>query len=84
MKKCPYLPTWTLLAVAALVLPNLAHARDRDRFQLVEATIGDIHDAFRSGILTPEELVRMYLARIEAYDRAGPRLNAVREVNPAK
>src|SRR5258706_5019060 len=81
MKKRPYLPTWILLAVAALVLPTLAHARDRDRFQLVEATIADIQHAFRSGTLTPEELVRMYLARIEAYDQAGPQLNSFMHVN---
>ena len=79
--KRPYLPTWILLAVAAVVLPGIAHARDRDRFQLVEASIADIHDAFRSGTLTPEELVRMYLARIAAYDQAGPQLNSFMHVN---
>ena len=30
----------------------------------------------------PRRWCEAYLARIEAYDRAGPRLNAVREVNP--
>src|SRR5438445_2420412 len=79
--KRPYLPTWILLAVAAAVLPGITHARDRDRFQLVEATIADIHDAFRSGALTPEELVRMYLARVAAYDQAGPQLNSFMHVN---
>src|SRR2546429_288052 len=81
MKKRPYLPTWTLLAVAALALPGIANARDRDQFRLVEATIADIHDAFRSGTLAPEELVRMYLARIAAYDQAGPQLNSFMHVN---
>src|SRR5947207_313497 len=81
MKKRRYLPTWTLLAVAALALPGIAHARDRDQFRLVEATIADIHDAFRSGTLAPEELVRMYLARIAAYDQAGPQLNSFMHVN---
>src|SRR5947208_13363930 len=79
--KRPYLPTWILLAVAAVVLPGIAHARDRDRFHLVEATIAGIHDVFRSGTLTPEELVRMYLARIAAYDQAGPQLNSFMHVN---
>src|SRR5438094_9106976 len=78
--KRPYLPTWILLAVAAVVLSGIAHARDRDRFQLVEATIAGIHDAFRSGTLTPEELVRMYLARIAAYDQASPQLNSFMHV----
>src|SRR6266581_2657378 len=79
--KRPYLPVWILLAVAAVVLPGIAHSRDRDRFHLVEATIAGIHDAFRSGTLTPEELVRMYLARIAAYDQAGPQLNGFMHVN---
>jgi len=79
--KRPYLPTGILLTVAAFALPGVAHARDRDQFRLVEATIADIHDAFRSGTLTPEELVRMYLARIAAYDQAGPQLNSFMHVN---
>src|SRR3989440_12782472 len=79
--KRPYLPTWILVAVAAVALPGITHARDRDRFQLVEATIADIHDTFRSGALTPEELVHMYLARIAAYDQAGPQLNSFMHVN---
>jgi len=79
--KRPYLPTWILLAVATFVLVGIAHARDRDRFQLVEATIAEIHDAFRSGTLAPEELVRMYLARIAAYDQSGPQLNSFMHVN---
>src|SRR5882762_10466725 len=79
--KRPCLSTWILLAVAAVVLPGIAHARDRDQFQLVEATIADIQHAFRSGTLTPEELVRMYLARIAAYDQAGPQLNSFMHVN---
>src|SRR5258708_6334523 len=79
--KRPYLATWILLAFAAVAVPSIAHARDRDRFHLVEATIAEIHDAFRSGALTPEELVRMYFARIAAYDQPGPHLNTFMHVN---
>ena len=32
--------------------------------------------------LTYEQLVRMYLGRIEAYDRSGPKLNSIRHLNP--
>jgi amidase len=46
------------------------------------ATIDDLHDALASRRATAADLVRAYTARIEAYDRAGPRLNAVREMNP--
>jgi amidase len=45
------------------------------------ATISDLQDSLAVGS-SASEVVQAYLARIEAYDRAGPRLNAVREVNP--
>ncbi len=51
-------------------------------FRLEEATIEDIHAAFRSGELTCRRLVELYLARIEAYDKNGPELNAIITVNP--
>jgi amidase len=46
------------------------------------ATIDDLQEALAAGRTTAAELVRAYAARIDAYDRAGPRLNAVREMNP--
>src|SRR5882757_10891341 len=46
------------------------------------ATIGDLQEALAAGRTTAADLVRAYTARIEAYDRAGPRLNALRELNP--
>ena len=52
------------------------------RFDVVEASISDIHDAMRAGTLTSKELVQLYLARIEAYDKQGPALNAIITVNP--
>ena len=50
--------------------------------QLVEATVDDIQRGFQTRLLTSERLVEMYLARIAAYDTAGPRLNAFIHVNP--
>jgi amidase len=47
-----------------------------------DATIGDLREALATGNSTATALLQAYLARIEAYDRAGLRLNAVREVNP--
>jgi amidase len=46
------------------------------------ATIGDLAEALAAGRTNSADLVHAYLARIEAYDRGGPRLNAVREINP--
>lgn len=52
-------------------------------FPVAEATIAGIHAAYRSGSLTCRALVEAYLARIAAYDQAGPALNAVLAVNQA-
>lgn len=75
-----------LLTFAVLAMPITAHGGEhQDRgghtFQLVEATIGDIEHAFQSNLLTPELLVHKYLARIAAYDSAGPHLNSYMHVN---
>lgn len=46
-------------------------------FDLQTATLEDINRAFDAGALSSEKLVGLYLARIEAYDQKGPRINAV-------
>ncbi|MCT1619522.1 amidase [Janibacter hoylei] len=50
---------------------------------VVEADIASLRHALETGRTTSEGLVRAYLARIEAYDRGGPALNAVVVANPA-
>src|SRR2546428_11666792 len=47
-----------------------------------EATIVELRAAMDAGCLTSAELTRHFLQRIETYDRGGPHLNAVLEVNP--
>ena len=49
---------------------------------LSNASLADLQQALAAGRTTSSELARGYLARIEAYDRAGWALNSVREVNP--
>jgi len=51
-------------------------------FAVLEATVDDVTAALRSGRTTCRQLVQQYLARIDAYDKAGPRLNAVQSINP--
>src|SRR5208282_5131938 len=51
-------------------------------FHLDEATISDVHAAYKSGALTSVRLVRAYLERIRACDQAGPKLNVVIFLNP--
>jgi amidase len=49
---------------------------------LRDSTLAELQAALAAGQTSASALARAYLARIEAYDRAGPRFNAVREVNP--
>ncbi len=58
-----------------------ASARAPASFEVVETTIAEIHDAFRTGRLTSRALVELYLRRIEAYDQP-TRLNALVVINP--
>lgn len=50
--------------------------------KLEDASMGDIVDALAHGRVTATALTEAYLARIEACDRNGPTLNAVRALNP--
>ncbi|MET0780138.1 MAG: amidase, partial [Microbacterium sp.] len=52
------------------------------RFPVVEASLTDLRAALESGRTSSAELVRSYLARIEAYDQNGIHLNALVELNP--
>ncbi|HEX9729661.1 MAG TPA: amidase family protein [Gemmatimonadales bacterium] len=65
----------------ALVLPSLAAAQQRP-FDVVEATIAEVHAEMRAGRLTARQLVMAYQARIEAYDKQGPAINAIIYLNP--
>ena len=51
-------------------------------FTLEEASIADAHQAMQSGQLTARQLVEAYLRRIDAYDKKGPSINAVLQLNP--
>ena len=73
----------TLLAFALIIMspPLLADpgGAGSARLQLVEATVDQLQKALQTGLITSEQLVEMYLARIEAYDEV---LNAYIHVNP--
>lgn len=74
----------SVLFLAAL--PLSAHDNERShrkppQFELVEATIPEIRQAMREDIISAEQLTRMYLKRIQAYEDAGPGINAYQQVN---
>ena len=72
-----------LLTSALCPLPFALNASAQSSaFEVVEASIAQIHAAFQKKTLTCRALVTSYLARIDAYDKQGPSLNAVVIKNP--
>ena len=69
------------LQQALLGLPA-ARAAFAQSLNLEEATLGDLEQGFRSGRFTARALAEWYLARIDALDKHGPRVNSVIEINP--
>src|SRR3984893_11566386 len=69
------------MVVVVCLMPWTECEADRS-FNLMEASIADIHRAMQAGTLTCHNLVQQYLDRIEAYDKQGPAVNAILYVNP--
>ena len=63
------------------VAQNLEQNFKKD-FELDEITIDDLQKAFQSGQYSSRSLSEKYLARVAEIDKAGPRVNAVIELNP--
>lgn len=51
------------------------------RLNLVEATVAELLKAMQTKLITSEQLVEMYMARIAAYEDAGPAVNAFIHIN---
>ena len=86
-----FAPLLTALALLALpAVPGGASAatdpvdclRDLAGLDLQQVTIPQLQQALEEGRLTSRQLVERYLARIAAFDFAGPQLNGIRELNP--
>ena len=72
-----------LMFGTVMLMANGAGAQNSVKpFHLDEATISDVHAAYKSGALTSVRLVQAYLERIRACDQAGPKLNVVIFLNP--
>ena len=69
------------LLVLALIVSRAFSTEQPKKFELIEATISEIHQAIRSGETTCLDLVNAYLKRIATYDQS-TRLNAIVIVNP--
>ena len=73
------LSTLVAATLAMSITPNITYAASID---LHTATIADLNAAFKAGTLTSEKLTQAYLARIEAYDKKGPKINSIIYLNP--
>jgi Asp-tRNA(Asn)/Glu-tRNA(Gln) amidotransferase A subunit family amidase len=67
------------MCVCALAVPT---AQTPGPFRVEEASIAEIHAALEAKRTTCRALVEQYLRRIDAYDKNGPALNAIVQVNP--
>src|SRR5258708_6162150 len=68
-----------LLTASLCVLPaSVVRAAE---IKIEDATVADLQAAFAKGTLTAEKLTELYLARIAAYDKQGPKLNTVITLN---
>jgi len=68
-----------VFATCALIVAPAVSAKT---FELTTATIADLQEAMAKGALTSEKLTELYLARIAAYDKQGPKLAAFLYLNP--
>src|SRR5215813_9562107 len=77
-------PTRRDLAMLPLAIGAMASGRAEAQPSLAieNASLAEVLQALADGKTNATALTRAYLARIEAYDRGGPGLNSVREVNP--
>ncbi len=64
-----------------LVIAHAQNARSQS-FEVAETSIANEQKAMTEGRVTSKALVQAYLARIEAFDQHGMRLNALMTVNP--
>jgi amidase len=97
MKRRTFL-TSTSLAVAGLTTtlfattsctdkktkPMLASKTEEtdDDFELNEITVAQLQGKMANGTYTSEQITKLYLDRIAAIDKNGPKLNAIIEINP--
>lgn len=72
----------TRLLAAVLLLSASAPSARAQAVDFDAASIQQLAAAMDAGTITSERLVRLALARIDAYDDKGPRLNAILTLNP--
>lgn len=80
--------TWSALSLGACQVNGLGKTTKKsaaaagEDFELNESTIQQLQDKMASGQMSSLEITQLYLNRIAAIDKSGPRVNSVIEVNP--
>ena len=77
-----FLGTGLAAGTAVLIGGDMKATRTSQGLVLEEATVEGLQAGLAGGRWTGVDLVRRYQARIRALDQAGPKLNAVIELNP--
>src|ERR1700681_1060413 len=72
------------IAVAFILSMRRAHAQStQTTSDVMDKSIPELQSAMEAGAITSRQLVQIYLARIAAYDKQGPAINALIARNPA-
>jgi len=84
MKRRTFLADTGLFLTGYATLPALIDLNKwvPDSLDFREATIDQLQEYMRAGKCTAVQLTRYYLDRIAAFDKSGPRINSVIELNP--
>lgn len=81
MQRREFVELLALTGGATMATPAIAKTSGA-AFDVTEKSVVELQAAMAAGQTTAQHLVRLYLARIAAVDRAGPILNSVIELNP--
>ena len=94
MKRRDFLTTTSIAAVGITTLLASSCKSDKtneheksaneinDDFELNEISVTELQEKMSKGIYSSEQITKMYLQKIEAVDKNGPKLNSVIELNP--
>lgn len=70
------------VAVTAALTTLLSVPSRAGSVALTDATAAQLQSAMTTGTLTSEKLTQLFLARIDAYEKSGPKLHAIITLNP--
>jgi amidase len=71
-----------LMIAVPLSLAAAASRAGSETYDVVEKSVSALQSDLAAGRVTSRKLVAAYLARIEALDRSGPKLNSILSLNP--